>query len=263
MRTSKITNSIVIFLFKFSDDKTANDKNFSLKNFILEEKNKDMSEIEIKEFINDKRKVLAGRAFKFFEDKILSIEIVREDNCLERIFFFKLPFFDALTKDIKTKFNKNVTRMSCKTKCNEMVQGHEDIIEEIKRESQIIRFKLIKFISKHMKLLQKLTYFIVLIINMIILFSFKKDASNMDNTVDNFANTVMIPIFGIAVIVFAIAIVGYNIYQRIPVIMKAWEGFDKTNVNIFKFLDRVLGMIINILKVINFLKNDFEIFSLF
>jgi len=82
-----------------------------------------------------------------------------------------------------------------------------------------------------------LVYIIVIAINFLILISFERpitssistDAGNTstfpEGTLKNTINSLVIKILGINVIVFAIAIVGYNIYLRLPVISRAWEGF--------------------------------------
>lgn len=75
--------------------------------------------------------------------------MVREDGQLERAFFFKLPYFDAITKDIKTKFNRDATRISPKTKCFGLLQESKVIIERIKREHEIKNQLILSFISNN------------------------------------------------------------------------------------------------------------------
>lgn len=136
--------------------------------------NNKYSKSRLKTFIEKKRTLLTPYTFNFFENSLLSIEIVHENSNLERIFFFKLPYFDSLTKSIKNKFNEDVNRMSCKTKCNDLLHNHEIIINEIKREAYITRFRLVSFISKKMNLLRSFVYLIVVAINILILISFQR-----------------------------------------------------------------------------------------
>jgi RecG wedge domain len=129
---------------------------------------------DLKKFIDKKRISLTPYALDFFENNIISIEILHDDSNLEKIFFFKLPYFNSLTKAVKTKFYKDVNRTSCKTKCTDLMRDHERIINQIKHEAVITRFKLVNFISKNMNSLRIIAYVIVLAINLLILRSFNK-----------------------------------------------------------------------------------------
>lgn len=203
---------------------------------------------ELRTKLEEHRKLIETKVLKFYEDKMISLEIVRPDNDLERIFFYKLPFFDSLTKDIKTKFNNEVNRMSCKTKCSDLQKKRKNLIAKIKREYQIRRFKVLKLVSDRIPVIRRLAFFLVLIINILILISFRKEEET-DTDNKNAINQYVIPMLGIILILFTIGIVAYNIYQRVPIIMMAWEGFNRQDGNIFKVLDRTFKMVLNIFRV--------------
>ena len=80
---------------------------------------------------------------------MLSIEIVNMKGKLEKIYFVKLPYFNSLTKRIKEKFQREVNRISCKTKCSDLLHEHDNLIKDIKREAQVASFVLFRFISVH------------------------------------------------------------------------------------------------------------------
>ena len=64
-----------------------------------------IGEQEVKNDILVARKESEADCLKFFNDSILSVEVVRADGQLEKAYFSKLPYFDAINKDIKQKFN--------------------------------------------------------------------------------------------------------------------------------------------------------------
>jgi hypothetical protein len=83
----------------------------------------------------------------FYEKSLLSIEIVNMKGALEKIHFVKLPYFSSLTDRIKDKFHQEVNRISCKTKCSDLLHEHEDLIKDLKREAQVSSFVISRFIS--------------------------------------------------------------------------------------------------------------------
>lgn len=60
-----------------------------------------IGEQEVKNDILSDRKDNEKNCFEFYRKSILTVEVVRSDGQLERAYFFKLPYFDAITKDIK------------------------------------------------------------------------------------------------------------------------------------------------------------------
>lgn len=155
---------------------------------------------------------------------------------LEKVHFVKLPYFSSLTKRIKDKFHQEVNRISCKTKCSDLLHEHDSLLKDLKREAQVASFAVSRFISVHQTKLRNIVYAIVVAINILILLSFERSSAASEEgskdttstfpegTVKNTINNLIIKILGINVIVFAIAIVGYNIYLRLPVILRAWKG---------------------------------------
>ena len=172
--------------------------------------------------------------------------MVREDQKLEKAYFFRLPYFSALKKEIKTQFNQNVNRLSCKTKCTDLQENSHEIINSMKREDYISKVVVVRHISKHMKLFRNTSYIFILIINGLILKSFKKKESQEDQY-DDIIIDYLIPACGFIVVAFALVIVFYNFYHKTPVIMKAWQGVTFEKLNLFILADCVYRTIVNVL----------------
>lgn len=72
--------------------------------------------------------------YGFFEKNIAHIEVLREDQNLEKIYFYLLPFTRAITKDTKIKFNREVPRISSKSKVNDLLEKSGKLIDLVEYE---------------------------------------------------------------------------------------------------------------------------------
>jgi len=62
------------------------------------------SELDIIRMLESSRSKHWRDTYQFFKNNTANIEVLREDGNLERVYFFKLPFCHAITKDTKNKF---------------------------------------------------------------------------------------------------------------------------------------------------------------
>lgn len=62
-----------------------------------------------------------SRAINFFRKNTLNIEINREDEHLEKTYFYCPPFCRSLDKETKIKFNEGAKRISAKAKVDSIV----------------------------------------------------------------------------------------------------------------------------------------------
>jgi len=181
---------------------------------------KSIGEEQVKNDIIANRKITHADCFMFYEKSILTVEVVRADGALERAYFFKLPYFDAITKDIKTKFNRSVSRISPKTKCFGLLQHSQVIIERIKREHMIKGQLIMAFISNNLTYIRYFTIMLAMIMNLIILLYVEKDAEDNKKTIDNWQNTWLLRGLGIFLVIYSYSIIYYSLYQRYPEIKR-------------------------------------------
>jgi hypothetical protein len=106
-------------------------------------------------------------ALKFMKSHTRSIEIVRKDKNMERIYFMSEPYMEAINDDVKGEFNLEVNRASCKNKCNDLLEKRKKLILRVKRERVIQMNKLLHLISKFYQLIKLSSFFFVLVINFV------------------------------------------------------------------------------------------------
>ena len=94
------------------------------------------------------REELSNVAFNFFKKNTAHIEVLREDNHLEKTYFSIPPFCSAISEvrylnkdhflickqETKKKFNQEVDRISAKSKCMFLLKEADQYIEIIKFE---------------------------------------------------------------------------------------------------------------------------------
>ena len=94
---------------------------------------------ELKARISGQRDNVRHKAMDFMKRKTNAIEVVRSDGKLERTYFLSLPYFEAITDEIKDKFNQEVCRDSCKTKCNDLLEKSFVLTQQLKKEREFLR----------------------------------------------------------------------------------------------------------------------------
>lgn len=117
----------------------------------VEEEKKELEDIEVqavpeptnlddlKRYLGQHRVKAKTAAFEFMRLKTRTIEVVREDEYLEKVYFLTVPYFEAITKNIKDEFNLNVSRVSCKTKCNDLLEASRALLKKLRRERDILK----------------------------------------------------------------------------------------------------------------------------
>lgn len=98
---------------------------------------------DLKRYLDYHRVKSKAAALDFMRSKTRSIEVVREDDKLERVYFLTVPYFDAITDNIKDDFNLEVTRVSCKTKCNDLLEASAKLLSQIRKERDILKNRVI------------------------------------------------------------------------------------------------------------------------
>ena len=97
---------------------------------------------ELESYLSEQRRDYKKHALEFMEKKTRSIEVVREDNMLEKVFFISYPYFEAITDEIKDRFNQVVCRDSCKTKCNDLLEASLVLTKKLKKERELLKSKV-------------------------------------------------------------------------------------------------------------------------
>jgi hypothetical protein len=74
---------------------------------------------------------------EFFQENTLHIEILREDDRLEKTYFYCPPFCKALDKETKLTFNREADRISVKSKVTSLVKSSNRLIQVMKHNSRL------------------------------------------------------------------------------------------------------------------------------
>jgi hypothetical protein len=97
---------------------------------------------ELKRYLDYHRAKAKVAAFEFMRSKTRTIEVVRQDEYLEKVYFLTVPYFEAITDNIKDQFNLDVSRISCKTKCNDLLEASGKLLAQLRRERDILKNKV-------------------------------------------------------------------------------------------------------------------------
>lgn len=181
-------------------------------------------------------------ALKFMKSHTRSIEIVRVDGHLERIYFLAEPYMEAINDDVKGEFNLEVNRASCKNKCNDLLEKRQKLILRVKRERVIQKNKLLHLISKFFELIKLSSFFFVLAINFVSLIfeSQTEDRTKIENgliigsifTTPQWVSDVLFVLTWI-IIAHGSFILLYEIFHKAPFCRLAWKT--KGYKGVFKF----------------------------
>ena len=145
-------------------------------NFIIDKDNENQDFNRIKEEIRERRMILLKKAFKFYKQNSLHIEIQREDKELEKTYFYLPAFCSSLDKDQKKKFNVEAVRISVKSKQNSLQKESETLIRKMKLSYQLQCYldqvKVLSVIVQSIPLLQDIAFILAIVINILILIGF-------------------------------------------------------------------------------------------
>ena len=132
------------------------------------------NEADLKRFMDIQRIKFKPAALRFMREKTRSLEVVRQDEVLERVYFLTVPYFEAINDNIKDEFNQEVCRVSCKTKCNDLIEIKDELLYKLKRERQIVKHRLLRFVREFYNQIKSLSYFFVMMINLLSLVMYKQ-----------------------------------------------------------------------------------------
>lgn len=129
-----------------------------------------------------------SEASRFFKKNSANIEVLREDNHLEKTYFYLPPFCHAITKDTKIQFNNTVNRSSAKSKCLHLIKESSDLIDVIKYEYQLQslynRVALLSLLTKNILLWRDTAFLLAIAINFLVLTTYYQTGS--DNPDDEY-----------------------------------------------------------------------------
>ena len=160
-------------------------------------------------------------ALAFMAKKTRSIEVVRQDELLERVYFLTLPYFEAITDEIKDEFNQEVSRVSCKTKCNDLLEQSKLLLFKLKTERNVLKQFGLRQIQKYYNMIKIVSYFIVLTVNALTLI-FYKQGQNLElgatSAVDKTSNWVYFVQVALGVVIFLLGsiILCFDLYKEVP-----------------------------------------------
>eukprot|EP00357_Protocruzia_adherens_P012877 CAMPEP_0115003954 /NCGR_PEP_ID=MMETSP0216-20121206/18921_1 /TAXON_ID=223996 /ORGANISM="Protocruzia adherens, Strain Boccale" /LENGTH=463 /DNA_ID=CAMNT_0002369863 /DNA_START=1584 /DNA_END=2971 /DNA_ORIENTATION=- len=117
----------------------------------------------------DKRRIFQ-EAYKFFQRNSAHIEIVRGE-ILEKVYFFQQPHCHYLKKELKRDFHDNVRRVSQKSKVTDLLTAAPELIEKMEIEYKLKMW----FRRNHFKLFKDISFFLAIMINIFVLYSFRRD----------------------------------------------------------------------------------------
>lgn len=107
---------------------------------------------------------------------------VLHDNKLETIYFILLPFTSYLPKEKKLNFHEEVDRSTAQTKVSSLFNEADNLIEVCEHEEKLKllfkKYKSISLFTNYVKLWQEFSFLLVLVLNIIIIFSFNSNWGN-------------------------------------------------------------------------------------
>lgn len=176
---------------------------------------------ELKRYMDQKRMRGKKAAYQFMAQKTRSIEVVRADECLERVYFLTLPYFEAITDNIKDEFNQEVTRVSCKTKCNDLLEKSKELISKVKTERNILKNRFLRLIQKNYNKIKLSSFFFVIMVNLLSLIFYVQGAADelvakeaIDRT-PKWVYSVQV-VLGVFIVLHGLLILGFDLYKEIP-----------------------------------------------
>ncbi|KAL4447069.1 hypothetical protein ABPG74_013921 [Tetrahymena malaccensis] len=229
------------------------------------------------------KKELIKNALIFFKNKTCSIEIVR-NGCLQTISFPKMPLCFTLSDEIKDDFRINVNRSSHKEKLSYLIDQSGKIIDKITHEENVRliveEYKFVGIFVMYNHLWQRLSFYLALAINALIIASYSDAAfvydsdlsaqKNKDNLeyarrqqprffyntyYDNTGNLIIL--LGTISSILISVIVSFFILKRAPLILgSVWYGFLSSSLPIWK---KSIFFILKSIYSIYLLMQDFDI----
>lgn len=212
--------------------------------------------------LKENRQKLKNQAMNFFQKNTLHIEVQREDQLIEKAYFYCPPFCKALDKETKTNFQRNVKRVSAKAKVTSLMEESKELIKKMKHNywlsSQLNKIKTITVLVQNIPLLRDVAFIMAIAINIMILVSYSRNSQGesennrkrpvllvpactsclcspppalhfvptLTSACTNLSDTSkQITILGVIVIVLSSFIVSYFLAKTAPLLIaKAWTG---------------------------------------
>ena len=164
-----------------------------------------------------------NRAFQFYFSLIASVEIDR-DGYLEQSFFRVPGMILFLSNDMRYKMLYELNRNSHEEKVKSFFQKSELCQIHMHHLQQLSKYKILTWWASKSKSLATLSFFIIVLINLILLFSISS-ASDSNFNIGLFPGLAFLSLFGVIVIILSLAVYFLFLVENIPIIL--YDHFNK------------------------------------
>jgi hypothetical protein len=179
--------------------------------------------IFLKSFWKKPEVVDMNLAYQFYLSLIASVEIDR-DGYLEQSFFQVPGMMLFLSNDMRNKLLYELNRNSHEEKVKSFYQKSEMCQIHMFHLQQLSKYKTLTWWASKSKSLATLNFFIIVLINLILLFSITSPSDdNFD--IGSFPGLGFVSLFGAVVIILSLLVYGLFIAENYPVIL--YEHFNK------------------------------------
>lgn len=162
-------------------------------------------------------------AYEFYLSFLASVEIDR-DGTLEQSYFKVPAMIMFLSENMRNKMMYELNRNSHEEKVKSIFQHSELCQLHMYHLQQLSKFKTLTWWSSKYKSLADITFIMIVLVNLILLFSISSpNDQNFD--IGNFPGQVFITIFGVILIIISIAVYLLFIIENYPIIL--YEKFNK------------------------------------
>ena len=124
------------------------------------------------------------RAFKLFQHHSTSLEIVRSKT-IETVYFPVLPYFEALSEEQKQQLFESMPIGQQKAKLLYVIENASNFIQDMNNEYMFAKFfknfPVLGAVSRALPLWKELAFYLSIMLNLIILFSFHTTGEGYDD----------------------------------------------------------------------------------
>ena len=112
---------------------------------------------------------LTAKTWKFYSSRMLSIEVVNENDDLELVYFPKLPVCDALPEAAKKHFQDNVDRSSSQEKTRSFFREFHALLLQTQNAHKLKKTYCLGFLNKLLPTINVLNYLMMIVLNVLLL----------------------------------------------------------------------------------------------
>eukprot|EP00347_Sterkiella_histriomuscorum_P001628 403371295 len=177
------------------------------------------------------------------------IQIVRDNNTLQSVFFIKMPYCKFQSMNEKESFLQTVDRTNAQSKVEGLMKAHRSFIQQMRQDASIQSISFIGLLSKYEETWAITSFVLVrnfifnliqsLVINMLILFSYYEQSSTTTTTSPSNPNQVrmlqsqnqekklgdasadltdkLMKLFGILILVSCLFLIIHHSFSKLPI----------------------------------------------